>query len=203
MRALLVVDIQNDFLPGGSLPVPEGDEVISITNRVMTKIDLIVASKDWHPNNHGSFAQSHPNKKVGDMIKLDGLDQILWPVHCVQKTPGADFSPALNQDAIDYIVHKGQDKNVDSYSAFFDNNQRNSTGLDAYLKSRGVKTLYIVGLATDYCVKYSVLDALSLGFQVLVVTDACRGVNVKKGDDKAALEEMKAAGAKLISSEGV
>ncbi|MBB64085.1 MAG: nicotinamidase/pyrazinamidase [Waddliaceae bacterium] len=200
MRALLLVDIQNDFLPGGALAVPHGDEIVPIVNKIMEKFDYIVASKDWHPEGHGSFATSHPNKQVGEVIDLNGLPQILWPVHCVQNTEGADFAPLLDKEKIQELVFKGCDPSVDSYSAFFDNGQRQKTELDSLLKKKGVKELYVLGLATDYCVKFSVLDAVNLGYQTFLIEDACRGVDLKEGDTPAAVEEMRQAGAKIIHS---
>lgn len=203
MTALLVVDIQNDFLPGGALSVPEGDQVIPVINRLMNlDFDLIVASKDWHPKDHGSFASSH-DKEVGTHILLDGIDQILWPDHCVEDTFGAEFSHDLNKDVIEHVTHKGMDKMIDSYSAFFDNEHKKSTGLDGILKGEGIEKLYICGLATDYCVKYTVLDALKLGYETYVVRDACRGVNLSPDDSENALKEISKAGAVVVNSEDV
>ena len=165
MKALLLVDLQNDFLPGGALAVPEGDQVISVVNSLLKKkiFDCIVASKDCHPLDHGSFAVAH-GRQAGQEIDLFGLKQILWPVHCVQGTQGAEFDPGLDTSKIEKIFYKGVEKNIDSYSAFFDNGHRRETGLQAYLHERGVRDLYVAGLATDYCVKYSVLDAAKMGF---------------------------------------
>lgn len=203
MTALLIVDIQNDFLPGGALSVPEGDAVIPVINKLMElNFDLVVASKDWHPKDHGSFASVH-NKDVGDHILLDGLDQILWPDHCVENTTGSEFAADLNIDPIEHVTHKGIDKNIDSYSAFFDNEHKKSTGLDGVLKGEGVEALYICGLATDYCVKYSALDACHLGYKTYVIEDACRGVNLSEGDSEKALEEIREAGAHIVRSEDV
>jgi nicotinamidase/pyrazinamidase len=165
MRALVLVDIQNDFVPGGALPVPEGDKVVPIANRVQPLFDLVVATQDWHPQNHGSFAANHPGKHPGEVIDLNGLPQILWPVHCVQGTPGAEFVPGLEMRQVASIIHKGTDPEIDSYSGFFDNGHRKATGLEAYLKSQGVDDVYVMGLATDYCVKFTVLDAVQQGFR--------------------------------------
>lgn len=199
-RALLIVDLQNDFVPGGSLPVKEGDKIVGLINQLLEiEFDAKVASKDWHPADHGSFAIVH-GKNVGEKIDLNGLEQILWPEHCVQKTPGADFVPGLNTDKIDKVIYKGLDPNVDSYSAFFDNGKRNTTDLHDYLRGKKITDLYVVGLATDYCVKHTVLDALSLGYNVHVIKDACRGVNIKNEDSEQAFEEMRLAGAHLIDS---
>ncbi len=200
MSALVIVDIQNDFLPGGSFAVKDGDEILPIINQVLDKpFDLYLATKDWHPKDHGSFAAVH-KKKTGDVIQLDGIEQILWPIHCVQDTPGADFSPRLNTRKFEKVFHKGTDKNIDSYSTFFDNEHRKSTGLDTYLKERGIKNVYLSGLTTEYCIKYSALDARALGFNVYVIIDGCRGINLHPDDAKKAIEEMKKAGVHLIKS---
>ena len=199
-RALSLLDLQNDFRPGGALAGPDGDAVIPIANDLQHHFDLIVATQDWHPRDHGSFAANHPGKKIGDVIDLHGLPQILWPVHCVQTTPGAAFAPGLRTDRIAEVFRKGMDPAIDSYSGFFDNGHRRSTGLDEYLKSRGVSDVYIMGLATDYCVKFSVLDARQLGFNVHLIEDACRGVNLKPTDSADAIAEMRRAGAAIIDS---
>ncbi len=201
MKALVVVDLQNDFLPNGALAVPEGDQVIPLANAVQKAFELVVAVQDWHPRDHGSFAANHPGRKPGDVVQLGSLQQILWPVHCVQNTPGADFAPGLRRDQIRRVFHKGIDPEIDSYGAFFDNGHLRATGLGDYLKSRKVTDLYILGLATDYCVRFTALDALSLGFKPHVIEDACRGVNLKPGDVADAIEEMKRAGVNIIRSE--
>ena len=195
MKALLLIDLQNDFLPDGSLPIRNGDEVISVANRLMEAgdYDLIVATQDWHPQNHGSFASQHEGKNPFDMGELDGLPQVMWPDHCVQNTYGAQLASALNTEPIDQICTKGQDQNVDSYSAFYDNAKRNSTRLGDWLKERKIDELHVMGLATDYCVKFSVLDALALGFKVQVITDGCRAAAPDTG--KQAQQEMLEAGA--------
>jgi nicotinamidase/pyrazinamidase len=202
MKTLLVVDLQNDFLPGGSLAVPEGDQVVPLANRWMPQFELVVASKDWHPPHHGSFASQHPGHQVGDVIELDGLDQILWPDHCVQGTPGAEFSPSLQTERFDQVFLKGIDPRIDSYSALFDNAHRRSTGLDDYLRQRGADELHIMGLATDYCVKFTVLDALKCGFRVRVLVDGCRGIDQHPGDVQRALQAMRGAGAELVQPLG-
>lgn len=203
MTALLLVDIQNDFLPCGALAVPEGDEILPVVNRLLEKkYNLIIASKDWHPINHSSFALTH-HKQPSDRILLNGLEQILWPVHCVQQTPGAEFSPILNSSKIGKVFHKGTDQNIDSYSAFFDNEHRKSTGLCEFLHEKRILNIYIAGLATDYCVKYSALDAIKLGFNVFVIADACKGVNLQPNDSKEALHEMQQAGAKIVYSDTI
>lgn len=198
MRALIVVDVQNDFLPGGALAVPEGDRVIPFINRVIRDFELIVATQDWHPPGHGSFASSHPGKRPGDHIELAGLSQILWPDHCVQGTAGAEFATELDNDWIERIFRKGTDPQIDSYSGFHDNGHRKSTGLADYLRQRGATDLYIVGLATDYCVKFTALDALREGFATHVLVDGCRGVGLEPGDVDRALEDVSRAGAWIL-----
>ena len=202
MNCLLIVDIQNDFLPGGTLAVPEGDAVIPVINRLQGRFDLVLATQDWHPPDHGSFVASHPGHKVGDVIELDGVPQILWPVHCIQNSPGAQFSAALDTTRLARVFRKGIDRKIDSYSTFFDNAKRRSTGLADYLRERNVQEIFICGLATDYCVRFSVLDALELSFPVTVIEDACRGVNLQPDDSVNALRELRKAGAKIQSSSG-
>jgi nicotinamidase/pyrazinamidase len=198
--ALILVDLQNDFLPGGALAVPDGDAVIPIANQVQQAFDLIVATQDWHPRDHGSFAANHPGKKIGDVVDLSGLPQILWPVHCVQNTRGAEFVAGLRTNRITMVFRKGTDPGIDSYSTFFDNAHRRSTRLADYLRGQGVREVAILGLATDYCVKFSVLDARELGFDVRVIEDGCRGVNLKPSDAADAIEEMRRAGAAIVTS---
>jgi nicotinamidase/pyrazinamidase len=200
MNALMLVDLQNDFLPGGALPVPYGDEVVPIANKLQQRFDLVVATKDWHPPDHGSFAANHPGKKPGDRIILDGIDQILWPVHCVQNSHGAEFAPSFNTSRIAHIFHKGTERNIDSYSTFFDNAHRRHTGLAHYLEKREIKDIYLMGLALDYCVKYSTLDARQLRLNTYVIVDGCRGIELEPGDIDRALDEMKCAGAVLLKS---
>lgn len=202
-KALILVDLQNDFLPGGALAVKNGDQVIPIVNQLLDKnFDYIVATKDYHPMNHGSFANTH-KKTPGEHINLYGLDQILWPIHCVAGTKGAEFCSGWDQSCIEKVFYKGTDPTIDSYSTFFDNGHRKSTGLSDFLKEREVQDIFIAGLATDYCVKYSVLDALKLGYNVYVVKDACRAVNLNENDEQNAFEEMKKAGAHIIKSDQI
>jgi nicotinamidase/pyrazinamidase len=198
MNALIIVDLQNDFLPGGALPVPGGGEVISLANELQRHFELVLATQDWHPPDHGSFAANHPGKKPGDRIMLDGIEQIIWPVHCVQNTHGAEFAPLFDTSGIAQVFHKGVDPRIDSYSTFFDNAHRRETGLAAYLKERSIKDIYLLGLALDYCVKYSALDARQLGLNTHVIVDGCRGIGLGPGDLDRALEEMKRAGAILL-----
>lgn len=200
MKALLLIDLQNDFLPGGALPVKNGDSILPIINEMVHyPFDLIIASKDWHPSDHGSFTNNHEGKKTGDQINLGGLDQVLWPSHAVQGTSGAEFAPGWDTTEIDKIIYKGTDPLIDSYSAFYDNGHRKSTELETYLREKNVKEIFVAGLATDYCVKHSVLDALELGFRPYVIMEACRGVNLKPHDSSNAFALMQAGGATLIS----
>jgi nicotinamidase/pyrazinamidase len=203
MRALIVVDIQNDFLPGGALAVEEGDQVIPVVNRLMNWFELVVATQDWHPRNHGSFASNHPGRKPGDLITLGGLPQVLWPVHCVQGTQGAELSALLLKEPIRAIFQKGIDTEIDSYSAIFDNARRRSTGLSEFLINQGVKEIFIAGLALDYCVKFTALDAVSLGFSTWAIRDASRAVNLDPGDGDRAVAEIKAAGAQVVMSDDI
>ena len=199
MKALILVDIQNDFLPGGALAVPRGDEIISLANRVQEKFSLVVATQDWHPAHHASFAAHHPGRRVGEQIELDGLPQVLWPVHCVQNTPGAEFASDLKRDRVAQVFRKGADPRVDSYSGFFDNGHRHATGLGDFLRAQNVTDIYVLGLATDYCVKCTALDAVQLGFRTFLLEDACRGVNLRPGDVSRAIQEMQTAGVEIVS----
>lgn len=197
---LIIVDMQNDFFPGGALGVPKGFDILPIVNDILSlPFDCRIATKDWHPQNHVSFAANH-NKKAGENVILQGIPQILWPVHCVQGTFGAELHRELTTNCFDKIFLKGTNPAIDSYSTFFDNAHQKSTGLGEYLHSRNLHDLYIAGLATDYCVKYSVLDALKLGFNTFVIVDACAAVNLESQDSEKALKEMREAGAKLINS---
>lgn len=200
-KALILVDIQNDFLPGGALAVPEGDMIVPLVNRIQEKFDLILATQDYHPANHASFAINHENKKPGEIIDLHGLAQVLWPVHCVQHSDGAAFGKDLDMARVTKIFYKGENPDIDSYSGFFDNGKRKKTGLAEYLKSKGVDTVYIVGLATDFCVKFTALDAVDLGFETYVIKDATRAINLQPGDFEASLKAMERAGVKVIQSE--
>lgn len=201
MKALIVVDIQNDFLPGGALAVPDGDQIIPIVNQVMPVFDLVVATQDWHPANHQSFASNHAGAKVGQMIKLMGMDQILWPDHCIQHTLGSEFSTALHSKLFDAVFQKGTDVAIDSYSGFFDNGHLKNTGMGDFLKSQGVTEVYILGLATDYCVKFTALDAVQLGFDTTVISDATKAVNLQQHDGEKALNSMREKGVRLIESQ--
>jgi nicotinamidase/pyrazinamidase len=200
MKALIIVDVQNDFLPGGALAVPEGDKVIPVINDLSREFEIVFTTQDWHPANHCSFAASHPGKKIGDRILIDGQEQILWPVHCVQNTHGAELAAGLRPNVITGGVHisKGTDERVDSYSGFFESQRKRATGLHELLRQHGAEDLTIVGLATDYCVKATVLDARDLGFNVTVHQKACRPVNLSPDDGANALTVMREAGVKIV-----
>lgn len=200
MKALILVDLQNDFCPGGALEVKEGDQVIPVANALMEKFDLVVATQDWHPANHGSFAANHPWRKPGQVIDLHGLPQVLWPIHCVQESFGAEFVQKLNASKINKVFVKGTDPEIDSYSGFFDNGHRKATGLGDFLKAQGVSKVYVLGLATDYCVKFTALDAIELGFETYLVEDGCRGVNLEPDDVDKAIEEMREKGIQILQS---
>jgi nicotinamidase/pyrazinamidase len=177
MDALIIVDIQNDFLPGGALAVPRGDEVIPVVNEIQARFGLVVATQDWHPAGHVSFASSHPGKSVFDAIMIDGIEQILWPDHCLQGSRGAEFPKAFNTNRVEAIVRKGTDPKIDSYSTFYDNARKKSTGLEGYLKGKGVDRVFLAGLAADFCVNYSIMDALAIGFSAVFIKDATRAIS--------------------------
>jgi len=198
--ALILVDLQNDFCPGGALAVPQGNEVVPIANALQGRFRTVVASQDWHPAEHLSFATNHPRYSVGDSVELEGLDQILWPVHCVQNSHGAEFHPDLELSNIEAVFQKGTDSGIDSYSAFFDNGHRQGTGLKEYLEQRKVTDVYLLGLATDYCVKYSALDAADMGLRTYVIEDGCRAVNLFPRGGQKALDEMRSKGVRIIQS---
>ena len=197
MKALILVDIQNDFLPGGALAVPRGDEVIPVANRLSPTFDLVVATQDWHPRDHGSFAANNPGKKPFEMGELGGLPQVMWPVHCVQGTRGAELHDGLDRARIAHVSRKGMDAAIDSYSGFFDNGKKTATDLAAWLKARGVTKLGVMGLATDVCVKFTALDAVALGFEVTLIADGCRAVELHPGDGAKAIADMRAAGVRV------
>lgn len=198
--ALVIVDVQNDFLTGGALAVPEGDRVISVANRLIARFDLVVATQDWHPANHVSFAANHPGRNSGDVIMND-LPQVLWPVHCVQGTLGAELARELNLAKVVRVFQKGTDPEIDSYSGLYDNGHRKSTGLAEFLRERNVTDVYVMGLATDYCVKFTALDAATEGFKVFLIEDGCRGVGLQPEDVPKAIETMRQAGVEVIRSE--
>lgn len=200
MKALILVDIQNDFLPGGALAVPEGDRVIPVANRMVPRFDLVVATQDCHPAGHGSFAANHAGRRPGEVIQLGGLPQVLWPVHCVQNTPGAAFAPDLDVSRVARVFPKGTDPEIDSYCGFFDNGHRKATGLGDYLRDHGVTEVAVLGLATDYCVKATAIDARNLGFETTLILDGCRGVELAPGDCARAVEEINRTGVRVALS---
>jgi len=201
MKALLVIDVQNDFLPGGHLAVPDGDVVIPVINSLQQQFDLVVATQDWHPKNHLSFASNHPEKNPFEVIDLFGLEQVLWPDHCEQDSRGAAFSPALSTHRFAAIFRKGMDPKTDSYSGFFDNGKKHDTGLSSYLKGLGVTQVYVCGLAADYCVYYSAMDARAEGFETFYITDATKAIAAETYEK--ATKDMIASGVHLISSDQV
>jgi nicotinamidase/pyrazinamidase len=197
---LLVVDVQVDFCPGGNLAVPGGEMTVPVINRLTEAFDRVVATQDWHPPNHVSFASNHSGAKPFDTIRGKEGEQILWPDHCVPGSPGAEFHPGLDTLPFDLIVRKGTDPTLDSYSAFFENDHKTPTGLHFYLEGLNVTTVYLAGLALDVCVFHSAMDALKLGFDTLVVEDACRGIDTPPGGLAARLEEMRTAGARILEA---
>ena len=203
MNALIVVDVQNDFLSGGALAVHEGERIVPIINRLMPHFPVVVATQDWHPRDHESFASQHERHAVGDNIELHGLPQILWPDHCVQGGSGASFASELDVQRFDHVTRKGCDRHLDSYSGFFDNGHQNATSLLPYLRERDVTEVAVVGLATDYCVKFTALDAIAAGLKTTVIADATRAVNIEPGDYLAALDEIRSAGGAIVDSDKV
>lgn len=189
MKALVLVDVQLDFMPGGPLAVDDGDSIVSVLNRIMTDYDLVAATQDWHPSNHFSFASQHPGKELFEVIELDGLTQTLWPDHCIQGTPGADFHPELNMNPVEAIFRKGVERQVDSYSGFFDNGKRRSTGLDCWLRGKGVNTVHFGGLAAEVCVAFTAEDAAHLGFSAAIVEAAIRPLDVNTWNDRKLILE--------------
>jgi nicotinamidase/pyrazinamidase len=200
MKALILVDLQNDFVEGGALAVAGGKGLVPLVNEIQKGFDLILATQDWHPENHASHANNHPDAEPGDVVELAGRPQILWPAHCVQDTQGADFVPGLDQDRWTAVFQKGAVRHIDSYSGFFDNGKEHATGLGDYLREQGVTDVYVLGLATDYCVKFTAIDAVELGFRTHLILDACRAVNLEPGDEETAVDEMRAAGVEIIAS---
>ena len=198
--ALVIIDLQYDFMPGGALPAAGGDEIVPLINRLQGSFDLVVATQDWHPPGHGSFASAHPGHEVGDNIEFNGLSQQLWPDHALQGTRGAGLVEGLNTSRIAQVFRKGMNPAIDSYSGFFDNGRQGDTGLHDYLMRAGVTEVYLVGLALDFCVKYSALDAQRLGYQTTVIVDATRAVNLHPGDDDAAVRELESNGIRVIKS---
>ena len=200
MKSLLLIDVQNDFMPGGALAVPEGDQIVPIINKIQHKFDLVLATQDWHPAGHASFASTH-NKDLYELIDLNGIDQVMWPDHCVQGTTGADFHAELKLDKIEAIFRKGTNPEIDSYSGFYDNAHLKSTGLSGYLKEKGVTELYFAGLAGDFCVAFSVKDALAEGFTSFLIEDATRAIDAE-GFEKAKAEIVEKGG-KILNADEV
>ncbi|WP_133486781.1 bifunctional nicotinamidase/pyrazinamidase [Aliiroseovarius marinus] len=195
-EALIVIDVQNDFCPGGALAVAEGDQIVSLINAMLPDFAVKVFTQDWHPAGHSSFATSHEGKAPFEMTEMPYGPQVLWPDHCVQGTDGAAFHPDLLTDPADMVIRKGFRPQIDSYSAFFENDQTTPTGLEGYLRTRGITKLTMVGLATDFCVAYSAIDGAKLGFDVTVLEPACRAIDLD-GSLAAARDNMRAAGVKL------
>ncbi len=198
MTTLVLIDVQNDFMPGGALAVPGGDEIIPILNKLQHKFDMVIATQDWHPAEHSSFAVNHPGKNEFEVINWRGQEQVLWPVHCVQKTEGALFHKDLETSRIEAIFRKGINPEIDSYSGFYDNAKLKSTGLAGYLRDKGTKDLYFGGLAADYCVYFSILDALNEGFNATLIEDATRAID-PVGYEKAR-QTILARGGKIVES---
>lgn len=198
--ALIIVDIQNDFLKGGALEVKDGNSTIEIINSIQNKFNLIVATQDWHPAKHKSFASQHKGKNIGEFIDLNGIDQILWPDHCIENTFGSEFSKDLNFDRINKIVQKGNNPEIDSYSGFLENDKKTKTELDDYLKYNKVETVFICGLASDYCVKFTAIDAVDFSYETYLIEDATKAVNISPDDHEKAIELMKNKGVKIIKS---
>ncbi len=198
--ALIIIDVQNDFCPGGGLAVPEGDKAIPVINRVSGLFPHVVATKDWHPDDHVSFASSHPGKEPTDTVEHDGMTQLLWPDHCVKGTEGAAFHPDLDVRPVNIVLHKGAKTHLDSYSAFFENDKTTPTGLDSYLKGLGFERVFVVGLAEDVCVYFTAMDARKLGYETAVISDATRGVDIPEGNLDKARRDMENAGVSYITS---
>lgn len=197
MHALLVIDVQNDFCPGGALAVAEGDATVAGVNALMGQFEAVILTQDWHPAGHSSFASAHAGKAPYEMMEMPYGPQVLWPDHCIQGTKGAAFHPVLETDRADLIIRKGYNPAIDSYSAFFENDHKTPTGLEGYLRTRGITEVTLVGLALDFCVNYSAVDAAQLGFKVNVRTDLCRAIDLNGSLDEA-MAAMKGAGAVII-----
>ncbi len=205
ISALIVVDVQNDFCEGGALEVKNGNDVIPIIYELVKsdKFDFIIATQDWHPKDHKSFASNHKNKNVYDVVKLNGITQVLWPDHCIQSRKGSKFHKDLDLGKNFKVFKKGKNPEIDSYSGFYDNDHKSSTGLVEYLKKKDITKVYVTGLATDYCVKFTALDSVKEGFKTFVIKDAVRGVNIDKDDSKKAFKEMKENGIKIITRRSI
>lgn len=198
--ALIIVDVQNDFCPGGSLAVPDGDAVVPVINRVSSRFPVVVATRDWHPEGHVSFASAHDGRSPGDLITAGSIEQMLWPDHCVQSTPGSAFHPELDIRPVNMIIHKGTSRTLDSYSGFLETDRKTETGLRGYLAGLGVDEVTVCGLATDYCVCFTTIDARHAGFTTRLLTDACRGINSPTGNLNRAIEHMRNEGVIFVES---
>lgn len=201
--ALVMVDVQKDFCEGGSLAVPDADRIVPLVNDLQACFEVVIATKDWHPKDHMSFASLYPGRNVGDVVEMNQLQQVLWPDHCVQDSAGAEFHPDLHTDKIQKCFYKGIDKTIDSYSAFFDNAHQRSTGLADYLLAQHVSDVYILGLATDYCVKFSCIDAVRSGFKTYMIEDACRGVNLNPTDTRDAIQTLQEMGVIVVQAKDI
>ena len=201
MKTLLIIDVQNDFMPGGALPVPDGDKIVPVINTMQHKFDLVVATQDWHPEDHASFASNHKGSSIFDEIEIHGKPQTLWPDHCVQGTKGAELHPNLETLKFEAIFRKGTDKEIDSYSAFYDNSHLKSTGLTGYLKEKGTSQLFICGLASDICVYYSIYDAFKEGFACFFIEDASKALNTE--EFKEIKKKMINLGIQMTSSKSI
>jgi nicotinamidase/pyrazinamidase len=199
--ALLVVDVQNDFCPGGALAVPDGDSVVPVINRISRAFPIVVATQDWHPKGHISFASRHEGKNPFEVIEIRGTEQVLWPDHCVEGTPGADFHQRLDATVVRFVLRKGMNREVDSYSAFVENDRKTTTGLAGLLRELGVQRIFVSGLATDVCVRATALDGCGAGFLVAVIEDACRAVDVPPGNLDGALEDMQGGGVLILRAD--
>lgn len=198
MKALLLIDVQNDFVPGGALAVPEGDQILPLLNHLQLHFDLVVATQDWHPATHKSFAVNHAGRQPFEQIDLHGLPQMLWPAHCVQGTPGAELHPELATNQIEAIFRKGTNPEIDSYSGLYDNGHRKATGLADYLRGRGIREVYVAGLAADYCVYFTAKDALAEGFATFLIEDATRPISAAGFEQAKA--DLQSLGGKIIQS---
>ena len=202
MKTLVIVDVQNDFCPGGALEVSDGDKVVPVINKLIDRYDAVIQTQDWHPTGHSSFASSHSDKEPFETIEMPYGTQVLWPDHCVQGSKGAEFHPELITNKSNLIIRKGFNRDIDSYSAFYENDHETPTGLHGYLKNRQLLELHFCGLATDFCVKWSVVDALKYDYDVKVITDAIKGIDLD-GSVKAAMQEMEEAGAEFVKSDEI
>lgn len=200
MRALILVDLQYDFMPGGALAVARGDETVVIANRLLPHFSIVAATQDWHPRDHKSFAANNPGKREYELGELAGMPQVMWPVHCVENTRGAELHADLDRSKITEVFRKGTDASIDSYSGFFDNGKKKATGLGDWLRARWISQVYVLGLATDYCVQATALDARELGFDVWLVEDGCRAVDLKPGDGDRAIAKLRGEGCAIVDS---